>query len=65
MSVVVTFFINDESPRPQTLLKTESTTKIVINQDHKYQNSYIKERLWKATVLQKACTLRACYEICS
>ena len=40
MSVVVTRFSNDESARPPTQLKLESTTDIFIDQVHKFQNSY-------------------------
>ena len=47
MSVVVTIFGNDESARPPTLLKTESTTYILIGQVYKFQNSCFKEHLWK------------------
>ena len=66
MSVVVTSFSNDESARPSTLLETEFTKDILIYQVRKFQNGYFKKHLWKATtILQKACILRACYEICS
>ena len=40
MYVVVTRFSNDESARPSTQLKLESTTDIFISQVHKFQNSY-------------------------
>ena len=40
MSVVVTSFSNDESAHPAMLLKTESTTDILIEQVHKFRNSY-------------------------
>ena len=40
MSVVVTSFSNDESSRSATLLKTESTSDILIEQVYKFQNSY-------------------------
>ena len=64
MSVAMTRFSNDESACPPTLLKLESTTDIFIDQAHKFQNNYFKEYLRKATtVLQKACILRAYYEI--
>ena len=64
MSVVVRSFNNDESTRPPTLLKTEYTTDILIDQAKKLQSSCFEEYLWKtATVLQKACILRACSEI--
>ena len=54
MSVAVTSFTNDESARPPMLLKTESTTLILIEQVHKFQNSYFKEHLWEAAIdLQK------------
>ena len=45
MSVVVTSFGNKLSARPPMLLKPESTTDILIDQDHKFQNSYFKEHL--------------------
>ena len=45
MSVVVTSFGNKLSARPPILLKPESTTDILIDQDHKFQNSYFKEHL--------------------
>ena len=32
------------------LLKRESTTLILIQQVHKLQNSYFKERLWEAVI---------------
>ena len=55
MSVVVTGFKNDENARPPTLLKTVTTTDILIDQVQTLQNSYFKEHMWKdATVLQKA-----------
>ena len=38
--VVVTIFSNDESARPPPLLKTESTTEILIGQFNKFQKSY-------------------------
>ena len=54
MFVIVTDFSNDEGARPTTLLKTESTTDILIYQLHKFQNSCFKKHLCKAaTVLQK------------
>ena len=73
ISAVVTNFSNDESVCRPALLKTVSTTGILIDQVHKFQNSYFKEHLRKAaTVLQKAYCLRgvsfkirAWYEICS
>ena len=47
-------FSNDESTCRPTLLKTVSTTGILINQVLKLNNSYFKEHLWKAApVLQK------------
>ena len=49
-----------------TSLKTESTTDILIEQVHKFQNSYFEEHMWKgATVLKKAYCLRAYHETCS
>ena len=48
MSVVVTIFSNDESARPPTLLKTESTADILIGQVDKFQNSCFKEHPRKA-----------------
>ena len=47
MSVVEISFSNDESTCAPTLLKTVSTTDTLIDQVHKFQNSYFKERLWK------------------
>ena len=32
------------------LLKTESTTLILIEQVHKLQNTYFKEHLWEAVI---------------
>ena len=65
MSVVVSSFGNDESACLPVLLNTESTRDILIGQVHKFQNSYFKKHLRKfAAVLQKACTLKACYKIC-
>ena len=55
MFVVVTSLNNEESARPAMLLKTESTTDILIGQVDKFQNSYFKEHLQKAaTALQIA-----------
>ena len=48
MSVVVTSFKNDENARPPTPLKTGTTTDILIDQVHTFQNSYFKEHMWKA-----------------
>ena len=45
MSVVVTSSSKDESAGAPTLLKTVSTTDILIDQVHKFQNSYFKEHL--------------------
>ena len=46
---------NDESARPSTLLKLESTTDIFIDPVHKFQNSDFKEYPWKtAIVLQNS-----------
>ena len=60
MSIVVTSFSNDGRAYRPTLLKTVSSIDILIDQVHKFQNSYFKEHPWKAaTVLQKACCLRA------
>ena len=38
-------FSNDESAYASTPLKTVSTTDILIDQVHKFQNSYFKEHL--------------------
>ena len=58
--MVVTSFKNDENARPPTLLKTVTTTDILIDQVHTLQNSYSKEHIWKAaTVLQKAYLLNS------
>ena len=45
MFVVMTIFSNDESAGPPTLLKTESTTDILVGQVDKFQNRYFKEHL--------------------
>ena len=59
MSVVVTSFSNDDKACHLALLKTVPTIDILIDQVHKFQNSYFKEHPWKAaTVLQKAYCLR-------
>ena len=59
MSVVDTSFSKDESACAPSLLKTASTTDILIDQVHKFQNSYFKEHLWKAaTVIRKTCCIR-------
>ena len=51
MSVVVTNFKNDVLDTT----KAVTTTDILIDQVHTFQNSYFKEHMWKAaTVLQKA-----------
>ena len=51
MSVVVTNFKNDVLDAT----KAVTTTDILIDQVHTFQNSYFKEHMWKAaTVLQKA-----------
>ena len=51
MSVVVTNFKNDVLDAT----KSVTTTDILIDQVHTFQNSYFKEHMWKAaTVLQKA-----------
>ena len=42
MSVIMTSFSNDESARPPTLVKTDSTTKNLIDQVRKFQSSYFK-----------------------
>ena len=43
MSVVVTSFSNDDRACHPTLLKTVPTIDILIDQVHKFQNSYFKE----------------------
>ena len=53
MSVVETNFSNDESACTPTLLKTVSTADILIDQVHKFQNSYFKEHLWKLLLFYK------------
>ena len=40
LPVIVTSFSNDESARPPALLKTESTTEVLIGEFHKFQNTY-------------------------
>ena len=67
-SVIETSFSKDESACAPTLLKTVSTTDILIDQVHKFQNSDLKERLWKLLLFYKKHIvwgefLRACYEI--
>ena len=62
MSVVVTSFSNDEKTT-LTLLKTVSTTEILIDQIHKFQNICFKDYLWNdASVLQKTYFLRGCHD---
>ena len=59
MSMVVTSFSNDDRACSPTPIKTVSTTEILIDQVHKFQNSYFKEHPRKtAAVLQKAYCLR-------
>ena len=53
MSVVKTSFSKDESACAPTLLKTVSTTDILIDQVYKFQNSYFKEHLWKLLLFYK------------
>ena len=43
MSMVVTSFSNDNRACHPTLLKAVSTIDILIDQVHKFQNSYFKE----------------------
>ena len=43
MHVAVASFKNDENARPPTLLKTVTTTYILIGQVHTFQNSCFKE----------------------
>ena len=50
MFVVVTSFSNDEGACFPTLLKTVSTTGILIDQVHKFHNGYFMETL-KALIL--------------
>ena len=45
MPVEVTSFSNDESARPLTLLKRDSTTDVLIDQVYKFQKSYFNEHL--------------------
>ena len=51
--MVVTSFSNDENACGPTLLKTVSSTDILIDQIHKFQNSYFKEHLWKLLLFYK------------
>ena len=53
MSVVETSFSKGKSACAPTVLKTVSTTDILINQAHKFQNSYFKEHLWKLLLSYK------------
>ena len=56
---LVTSFRNDDRTCRPTLLKTVSTIDILIDQVHKFQNSYLKGHPWKAaTVLQKVYCLK-------
>ena len=50
MSAVVTSFSNDESACPPTLLKITPTKGILIDQAHKFHNSYFTETLKALTV---------------
>ena len=45
MSVVKTSFNDDESALPPTALKAKSTTDILIDQVHNFQNNYFKKHL--------------------
>ena len=47
MFVVETSFSKDEIACAPTLLKTVSTTDILIDQVHKFQGSYFERHLWK------------------
>ena len=51
--MVETSFSNDESVGAPTLLITVSNTDILIDQIHKFQNSYFKEHLWKLPLFYK------------
>ena len=51
MSAVVTIFKNDQNARPPTLVKSVTTTDILIGQVHTFQNSYLKEHMWKAATV--------------
>ena len=53
MYVEETSFSNDESACAPMLLKTVSTTDILIDQVHKFHNSYFKEHLWKLLLFYK------------
>ena len=53
MSVAETTFSNDESACAPTVLKTVSTTDILIDQIQKFQNSYFKKYLWKLLMFYK------------
>ena len=53
MSVLETSFSKDESACGPSLLKAVSTTDILIDQVHKFQNSYFKEHLWKLLLFYK------------
>ena len=50
MSAVVTSFSNDESACPPSLLKTAPITRILIDQVHKFHNSYFTETLKALTL---------------
>ena len=45
MYVAVTRFKNDENARPPTLLKTVTTTEILIDQVYTFQNINFKEHM--------------------
>ena len=53
MSVLETSFSKDESACGPSLLKTVSTTDILIGQVLKFQNCYFKEHLWKLLLFYK------------
>ena len=53
MSLPETSFSKDESAFASALLKTVSTTDILIDQVHKFQNSYFKEHLGKLLLFYK------------
>ena len=66
MSVVVTSFKNDKNARPPTLLKTVTTTDILIDQAHTFHNSYFENTCERLLLFyKKHIRLGACDEMCS
>ena len=51
MSAVLTIFKNDQNARSPTLVKSVTTTDILIGEVHTLQNSLFKEHIWKAATV--------------